>query len=110
MMQGQQRTRIIQHPALLGVEITMDKTARFLDGTDPTYRRSLSCTKGSDSHRPEELGSRVSYLKLGAPTLAAVRQCLHDPDPAAAHTALGGGPSTAATHRGQRWVLRRDGA
>ena len=78
-MQGQGRISVIQNPRLLGVEITKDETAAFLDGSDPYYQRVLTTLKGSDSHAPEELGRRATYLKMGAMTIAALLQCLHDP-------------------------------
>lgn len=79
-MKGQARISIVRNPSLLGCEITDDETAEFLKGNDPDYRRHLACFKGSDSHSLEDLGRRVSYFKLGAMSIAGLRQCLYDPD------------------------------
>lgn len=79
-MRGQARIAVIQNPRLLGAEITKDETAGYLDGDDPNYRRQLACFKGSDSHGPGEVGRRASYFKLGAMSVAGLRQCLYDPD------------------------------
>ena len=79
-IRGQGRIKIIQNPNLLGAEITKDETASFFNGADVHYRRKLAVFQGSDCHSPEEVGRRGSYFKLGAMTLAALRQCLYDPD------------------------------
>jgi len=79
-IRGQARISIVRNPRLLGVEIAEDETAQFLKGDDPDYRRRLACFKGSDSHSLEELGRRVCYFKLGAMSIAGLRQCLYDPD------------------------------
>ena len=79
-IRGQARIQIIQNPKLLGAEITKDETASFFSGHDVHYRRRLAVFQGSDCHSLEEIGRRGSYFKLGAMTLAALRQCLYDPD------------------------------
>ena len=79
-IRGQGRIQIIQNPNLLGAEITKDETASFFSGADVNYRRKLAIFQGSDCHSPDEVGRRGSYFKLGAMTLAALRQCLYDPD------------------------------
>ena len=79
-IRGQGRIQIVQNPNLLGAEITKDETASFFRGDDVNYQRKLAVFQGSDCHSPEEIGRRESYFKLGAMTVAALRQCLYDPD------------------------------
>ena len=79
-IRGQGRIQIIQNPNLLGAEITKDETASFFRGDDVEYHRKLAVFQGSDCHSPEEIGRRGSYFKLGAMTVAALKQCLYDPD------------------------------
>ena len=79
-IRGQARIQIVQNPNLLGAEITKDTTAAFLKGNDVNYQRRLAVFQGSDCHSLEEIGRRGSYFKLGAMNLAALRQCLYDPD------------------------------
>ena len=77
-MRGQARISIVRNPRLLGAEITKDETAEFLKGDDPNYKRRLACFKGSDSHALQEMGRRVCYFKLGAMSIAGLKQCLYD--------------------------------
>jgi len=79
-MKGVSRTKIIQNERLLGVHITKDETARFLDGSDPNYKRKIATFKASDAHAIDEIGREVTYFKIGAPTISALQQCLYDPD------------------------------
>ena len=79
-IRGQARIQIIQNPNLLGAEVTKDETAAFFSGDDVDYRRTLAVFQGSDCHSLDEVGRRGSYFKLGAMTLSALRQCLHDPE------------------------------
>ena len=79
-IRGRARLRIIQNPNLLGAEITKHTTASFFSGNDADYQRKLAVFQGSDCHSPEEVGRRMTHFKLGAMTLAALRQCLYDPD------------------------------
>ena len=79
-IRGQGRLQIVRNPNLLGAEITKDETASFFTGDDVNYRRKLAVFKGSDCHTPDQIGRRGSYFKLGAMTIAALRQCLYDPD------------------------------
>ena len=79
-IRGEGRIRIIRNPKLLGAEITKDETAAFFSGDDVNYRRKLAVFQGSDCHSPGEVGRRGSYFKLGTMTLAALRQCLYDPN------------------------------
>lgn len=96
-MQGEQRTKIIQHPLLLAVEATdfqnqtqlikRKRVCDFLDGTDSTYKRKLAVYQASDNptsdnigHCLEGIGTRCSYFKLEKINLDGLRQCFCDPD------------------------------
>ena len=79
-MRGQARIQIVRNPSLLGAEITKVATAPYFSGDDVNYKRKLAVFQGSDCHAPEEIGRRGSYFKLGEMTVAALRQCLYDPD------------------------------
>ena len=79
-IRGQARIQIVQNPNLLGAEITKASTAAFFRGDDPNYKRKLAVFQGSDCHSPQDIGRRASYFKLGAMTIAALRQCFYDPD------------------------------
>lgn len=77
---GEGRISVVRNPRLVGAEITKIKTRDYLDGNDPNYQRQLGCYQSSDSHSLETIGRRCSFLKMGAMSLAAVRQCLEDPE------------------------------
>lgn len=47
-MKGIGRIEIVRNPNLLGVHITKDDTAKFLDGSDADYGRKLATFKASD--------------------------------------------------------------
>ena len=79
-IRGRGRIQIVQNSNLLGAEITKDETASFFRGDDVDYQRKLAVFQGSDCHSPEEIGRRGSYFKLGAMTIAALKQCMYDPD------------------------------
>lgn len=77
-MKGQARIRVVRNEELAAAEVSSDKYRRFLDGTDPAYRRSLSTYEASDAHTPKEIGSKFSYFKVQDLTVAGLRQCFYD--------------------------------
>lgn len=79
-MKGIGRIEIVRNPNLLGVHITKDDTAKFLDGSDADYGRKLATFKASDAHSVDEIGKETTYFKMGAMTIDALRQCFYDPD------------------------------
>lgn len=91
-MGGQQRIEIINEPTLLAVEATdlqsNRPTTRWLDGTDPNYKRKLAVYQASDNpskdsksgHSLESIGSRCSFFKLDVINLEGLRQCFIHPD------------------------------
>lgn len=80
-MAGQPRIAVVRNEKLLGAELTSPDTARFLDGTDPDYKRKLPYFQGSDSHSLDEIGRRATHFKLGEMTASSLRQCFYDPEP-----------------------------
>lgn len=97
-MRGEQRTALIQWPAINGAEGTdfqdtdaqnnHRRVADLLDGTDPTYKRKLAVYQASDNpttardgkHGIEGIGSRCAYFKLDQINIEGLAQCLADPD------------------------------
>ena len=79
-MKGVPRRDVIQNPKLLGVHTVNNDTAKFLDGNDPIYKRKVATFSASDSHDINGIGRQVTYFKMGAMTLSALRQCFLDPD------------------------------
>jgi len=79
-MRGMSRINVIQNKKLLGAHITKDETANFLNGNDPHYKRKIATFRASDAHDIDEIGREITYFKMGALTISALRQCLDDPD------------------------------
>jgi PHP domain len=97
-MRGEQRTALIQCPAIKGVEGTdfqdadaarnHKRVVDLLDGSDPTYKRKLAAYQASDNptaardgrHGIEGIGSRCAYFKLDQINIEGLAQCLADPD------------------------------
>jgi len=97
-MRGQQRTALIQCPAVKGAEATdfQDVVAArahkrvidLLDGSDPTFRRKLAVYQASDNptgagdgkHASAGIGTRCAFFKLDQINLEGLEQCLADPD------------------------------
>jgi len=77
---GQWRIGLVQHPSLRIVEITHCATARFFDGTDPNYQRKLTCIRSSDSHALDEIGRRRTWVKMGQPSFASLKQIILEPE------------------------------
>jgi hypothetical protein len=87
-MEGQGRLQVITSPSLSAVEVTkVEKTARFLDGSDPNYKRRIPYYRASDNRTPisddghsiEGIASRFSWFKMDGITLEALKQCFADP-------------------------------
>jgi len=79
-IKGVWRTKLIQYDALKVLEITKDETRRFFDGTDPHYKRKLTCIKGSDAHHLDEIGQRVTWIKMGECDFRGLKQIIYEPD------------------------------
>ncbi len=62
------------------LEVTSEKTAAFFDGKhDETGRLHKTCIQSSDSHHPDKLGWRPSYLQLQEPTYEQLKTGLELP-------------------------------
>ena len=79
-IRGVWRAQLVRHKSLKVVEITKDETKDFFDGSDPSYRRKLSCIKGSDAHHPDEIGQRATWIKMGECNFRGLKQIIHEPD------------------------------
>ncbi|MGA9407050.1 MAG: AAA family ATPase [Bacteroidota bacterium] len=99
-MRGQPRIEIIQNPNLLAVEaVNIEEVSKFLNGTDPEYKRRLAVIQSSDNptidkdgqkiisgqnagkHSLEGIGYRFTHFKVDEkPTLESLRQCFVDPE------------------------------
>ncbi len=56
------------------IEVTSAKTAAFFDGAHvETEKLSKSCIWSSDSHEPDRLGWRCSYVQMERPTYAELK-------------------------------------
>jgi predicted ATP-dependent endonuclease of OLD family len=86
-IKGEARTRVIRCPDLSAAELcNYEKSSRYLDGTDPTYKRRLASYRASDNPSPNGLGghsadgiaSRFSWFKTDGMTLNCLRQCFAD--------------------------------
>lgn len=93
-MRGQQRIRLIKHPALMALEATDfsspigERTIDYFDGNDPNYQRKLAiyqasdnpAPKSKDGHSLEGIGTRTTYFKLDVIDLEGLRQCFIHPE------------------------------
>lgn len=62
------------------LEVTNERTASFFDGKhDETGRLHKTCIQSSDSHHPDKLGWRPSYLQLQEPTYEQLKTGLELP-------------------------------
>jgi AAA domain len=62
------------------LEVTSEKTAAFFDGKhDETGRLHKTCIQSSDSHEPDKLGWRSSYIQLQEPTYGQLKTGLELP-------------------------------
>ena len=87
-MKGEGRTRVVRCDSLSAAELcNYEKSAKFLDGSDPTYRRRLASYRASDNpnpdgsggHSAEGMASRYTWFKTDGLTLNALNQCFADP-------------------------------
>jgi ABC-type dipeptide/oligopeptide/nickel transport system ATPase component len=87
-MKGEARTRVVQSPTLGAAELcNFEKSAGFLDGTDPVYKKELAAYRASDNpnpdgsggHSAEGIAARYSWFKTDGLTLNALAQCFADP-------------------------------
>lgn len=88
-MKGEARTRVVRSPGLCAVELcNYEKNARFLDGSDSTYKRHLATYRASDNPNPDKadghsakgMASRYSWFKTDGLSIDALRQCFADPE------------------------------
>ena len=92
---GQTKIAWTQDPHLHALEVTdLEKrgrrtTSKFYDGSKPEYPRRMHCIQGTDAHRltadpkhPERLGvgDRLTEIRLGERTFAAIRAALSSRD------------------------------
>lgn len=86
-MSGVPRTRVMNHPQLIAVEVhDYSKYFRMLDGTDKNYKRELAVYRASDNrsqtrsdcHSADAIGSRYTYFKMDGISLESLRQCFCD--------------------------------
>lgn len=62
------------------LEVTSEKTAAFFDGQhEETGRLHKACIQSSDSHHPDKLGWRPSYIQLQEPTYEQLKTGLEMP-------------------------------
>jgi hypothetical protein len=62
------------------LEVTSEKTAAFFDGKhEETGRLHKTCIQSSDSHEPDKLGWRSSYIQLQEPTYGQLKTGLELP-------------------------------
>ena len=62
------------------LEVTSEKTAAFFDGQhEETGRLHKTCIQSSDSHEPDRLGWRPSYIQLQEPTYEQLKTGLELP-------------------------------
>ncbi len=75
---GQYKMNLVPTPELSALELTKQgEIEDFCAGRIPGYPRK-ACTLSSDSHRLEEIGRRVTYLKMDSVSLRGIRQALLD--------------------------------
>ena len=79
-LKGPQRIEVLRNAKLAGVEIQPDKEfdGAWFDGSKPQIGRKLSQVWGSDSHSPNSLGRRFTWVKMTEPNLEGLRLALLD--------------------------------
>jgi len=77
-MRGQQRAEIINDERLNAIEIIHKDTRKYFDRTDGSYKRRVPCIQSSDAHSLDEIGKRVTRLKMDALCLEGIRQAFID--------------------------------
>lgn len=77
-IRGQQRYPIVLDENLDAVEITDIVTKIHFDGTHPDCVRIIPCIQSSDAHSIDEIGSRVTRLKMDKPSFDGFKQALID--------------------------------
>ena len=76
---GQQRMTYVMDKNLTALEYVQSGTPAFFDGNDPNYPRKLPCIQSSDAHSLQEIGRRLTHLKMDKPCLEGLRQAFLDP-------------------------------
>lgn len=79
-MRGQPRIKVVQNLNVQAAEASKPDYIKYLDGTDPDYRRFLPTYEASDAHSLKAIGSKRTYFKVSYPSLEAIRQCFLDPE------------------------------
>ncbi len=80
-LKGTPRIKILENKALAGVElvnVNNPKYLKFIDGTEPKYKRVIPFIQSSDAHSIIEIGRRVTSLKMDKPCLEGIRQAFAD--------------------------------
>lgn len=79
-IRGELRTALIQDESLKILEITKPEEAIYYDGTDPNYKKKLTCVMSSDSHHPDEIGKRATWIKMSECSFQGLKQIIFEPD------------------------------
>ena len=78
---GQQRIAELNHLNLAAVEFKPDEENQdrsWIDGSRPEIRRMIPDIYNSDSHRPDCIGRRFTWIKMKKPNLEGLRLALLD--------------------------------
>ena len=70
----QQLTTIVHSIKLYGLEVVHKETSQAFDGTNPNYKRKLSCIQNSDAHSLSEIGCRTTNIRMDKPSLEGLRK------------------------------------
>lgn len=80
-MKGQQRKKVFLDPRLSGFQIVNPERIKYLNDVCESYgRKPTVCIQASDAHSLEEIGRKVTRLKMDNPCIEGLRQALLDPE------------------------------
>ena len=79
-LKGNQRINVVKNENLDCIELIDISNAKYFDGTDPNYKRQIPCIHCSDAHSIDEIGTRITRLKMDKPCLEGIRQAFLDPE------------------------------
>jgi len=79
-IRGRWRSDLMAHKALKVLEVTRLDSTRFFDGSDPTYKRRLTCVRSSDAHHPGEVGRRATWVRMGQCSYRSLKQIIFEPE------------------------------
>ena len=78
-LRGQSRIKIITSGNIDALEITESRSRTYFDGTNHDYKYvKIPCIQSSDAHSLDEIGTRITRLKMEKPSFEGIKQAFID--------------------------------